>query len=206
MNYLAHIYLARHDDDAMVGAWLGDFVKANQMDAFSPAMQYEIRLHRRVDTFTDQHPGMLAAKRLFPEGPRRYAGILLDVFGDFWLTRHWSTVCTESRTELVARFYAALRRHEARLPAHAVPVAERMIAQDWLAGYGSAAGVDATIRRIATRLSRNGDTMTAGLETLWQNESALQDLFAGFFPELQAYVEQQRSVARGVTGSSGESD
>jgi len=197
MNYLAHIYLARHDDDAMVGAWLGDFVKANHMDAFPAAMQYEIHLHRRIDSFTDQHPAMLAAKRLFPEGPRRYAGILLDVFGDYWLTRHWSAVSTESRAGLVARFYAALRRHEARLPAHAAPIAARMIEQDWLAGYGSAAGVDRTIERIATRLSRNGDTMTAGLDTLWRNEAALQDVFAGFFPELQAYVERQRSAGPG---------
>lgn len=192
MNYLAHIYLARHDDDAMVGAWLGDFVKANQTDAFPAAMQYEIHLHRRIDTFTDHHPDMLAAKGLFPEGQRRYAGILLDVFGDYWLTRHWSAVSTESRASLVARFYAALRRHEARLPERAVPVAARMIAQDWLASYGSAAGVNGTIERIATRLSRNGDILTAGLDTLWQNEAALQDAFAGFFPALEAYVEQQR--------------
>ena len=26
VNYLAHVYLARHDDDAMLGALLGDFV------------------------------------------------------------------------------------------------------------------------------------------------------------------------------------
>jgi acyl carrier protein phosphodiesterase len=69
-----------------------------------------------------------------------------------------------------------------------------MIEQDWLAGYGSAAGVDRTVERIATRLSRNGDTMTAGLDTLWRNEATLQDVFAGFFPELQAYVERQRSA------------
>jgi len=31
MNYLAHVYLARHDDAAMVGAMLGDFVKANDL-------------------------------------------------------------------------------------------------------------------------------------------------------------------------------
>ena len=29
MNYLAHIFLARQSDAAMIGAMLGDFAKAN---------------------------------------------------------------------------------------------------------------------------------------------------------------------------------
>ena len=197
MNYLAHIYLARHGDDAMVGAWLGDFVKASQTEAYPAAMQYEILLHRRIDSFTDHHPSLLEAKRLFPEGPRRYAGILLDVFGDFWLTRHWPALCTESRASLIARFYAALQRHGPGLPEHVAMVAQRMIAQDWLGGYDSPAGIDSTVERIATRLSRNGATMTAGLATLWDNEGVLQDLFADFFPELEAYVERQRGELQG---------
>ncbi|MDF3036990.1 MAG: hypothetical protein K0S28_2264 [Paucimonas sp.] len=42
MNYLAHIYLARQSGDAMVGALLGDFVKANRADAYAGEIRREI--------------------------------------------------------------------------------------------------------------------------------------------------------------------
>ena len=74
MNYLAHIYLARYSDDAMLGALLGDFVKPHSGARFSATIEAEIRTHRKIDAFTDSHPLILEAKARF-EGPRRrYAG------------------------------------------------------------------------------------------------------------------------------------
>ena len=83
MNYLAHLHLARHSDDAMLGALLGDFVFGmSGPDAWPDEIRREILLHRRIDRFTDDHPVVVAARTRFPEGRRRYAGIALDVYYD----------------------------------------------------------------------------------------------------------------------------
>ena len=66
MNFLAHVFLARHDDEAMLGALLGDFVGTATLHHYSTTMQREILLHRRVDSYTDAHPDVFAARALFP--------------------------------------------------------------------------------------------------------------------------------------------
>ncbi|MES2299020.1 MAG: ACP phosphodiesterase [Pseudomonadota bacterium] len=194
MNYLAHIYLARHSEEAMVGALLGDFVKPSADGQFSAAIAAEIMRHRRIDSFTDSHRHVLAAKQLFVGPSRRYAGILLDVFYDHLLARAWLSYCDEPLDAFVARFYDALRRHAAILPPQLAGAMERMIEQDWLGSYRQYEGVEVAIRRTSQRLSKNGDLLRAGLVDLKANYDALGAGFDLFFPELIDFVAAQRAA------------
>lgn len=193
MNYLAHIYLARHSDEAMLGALLGDFVKPHTDSRFSAEMEAEIVTHRKVDSFTDSHPLVLEAKQLFAGPSRRYAGILLDVFYDHLLARDWSRYCAEPLDGFIARFYGALIRHADVLPENLAQAAPRMIEQDWLGSYVDYAGVEIAIRRISTRLSKNGDLLRDGLADLKANDAELARGFRAFFPELIDFVETRRN-------------
>ncbi|MDQ1923343.1 acyl carrier protein phosphodiesterase [Massilia pseudoviolaceinigra] len=193
MNYLAHIYLARYSDEAMLGALLGDFVKPNSGAQFSPDTEAEILLHRKVDTFTDSHPVVLAAKGLFDGPGRRYSGILLDVFYDHVLTLRWARYSDVPLPDFIARFYGALDTHAGVLPPNLARIAPYMIEQDWLGSYQSYAGIDIAIRRISTRLSKNGDVMRDALHDLKRHAEAIADGFDVFFPELITFVESQRN-------------
>ena len=192
MNYLAHIYLASHSDDAMVGALLGDFVKPHAGLAFTPEMAAEIVTHRKIDSFTDSHPVVLDAKALFQGPHRRYAGILLDVFYDHLLARHWARYADVDLHAFIARFYAALSRHADVLPPNLARLAPYMIEQDWLGSYVDYKGVDIAVRRISTRLSRNGDLMRDALVDLEANYDVLEQGFQVFFPDLIAFVNARR--------------
>jgi acyl carrier protein phosphodiesterase len=193
MNYLAHIYLARHSDDAMLGALLGDFVKPHSGDAFNDVIEAEILTHRKVDSFTDSHAIVLGAKALF-EGPRRrYAGILLDMFYDHLLAINWHLYSDTPLPTFIARFYGVLERKAAILPANLARCAPYMIAQDWLGSYAEYAGMELTVRRISTRLSKNGDLMRDGLADLRVHYAQLAAGFQVFFPELIAFVEERRN-------------
>lgn len=193
MNYLAHIYLARHSDEAMLGSLLGDFVKPHSGSRFSPEVEAEIVTHRKVDSFTDSHPIVLDAKRLFSGPSRRYAGILLDVFYDHLLARDWARYCAEPLDGFIQRFYGALARHAAVLPPNLAHMAPRMIEQDWLGSYVDYAGVEIAIRRISTRLSKNGEQLRDGLADLKANDAELARGFHAFFPELIEFVENRRN-------------
>ncbi|AXA93250.1 ACP phosphodiesterase [Massilia sp. YMA4] len=198
MNYLAHITLARHSDRAMVGAMLGDFVKANDVDNYPPEIAREITLHRLIDSYTDSHPAVVASRELFGTGRRRYAGIVLDVFYDYLLSRDWALYCAVPREALIARFYGALTRHEAMLPARLREMLPYLIEQDWLGGYASFEGVAHTVARVSRRLSRNGHLLREGIDDLNLHRDTIARGFDRFFPELVAFATARRAELAAV--------
>jgi acyl carrier protein phosphodiesterase len=194
MNYLAHIYLARHSTDAMLGALMGDFVKPNQQAQYKAQIAREIILHRKIDSFTDSHDINLAARGLFEGQRRRYAGILLDVFYDHVLASNWQDYSEIALNDFIAQFYAALHQAHASFPPNLSYAAPRMIAQDWLGSYVAFEGVHVAIHRMSHRLSRNGDILREGLIDLERHYEELSEGFKQFFPELLAYSETQRQL------------
>ena len=132
MNYLAHIHLASQSDEAMIGALLGDFAGADYAGDYTPEIEREIAIHRKVDSYTDSHPVVLAAKEMFEPGRRRFAGILLDMFYDHVLIVNWERYSAQSVDELIARFYRALEARKAMLPERLQRMLPYMIGQDWL--------------------------------------------------------------------------
>lgn len=186
MNYLAHAWLARQSDDAILGAILGDFVHGQAALAdWPPAVRAEILRHRRIDQYTDAHPAVVAARALFDAaGLRRYAGIVLDVHFDHCLARDWRHWSDTSLDAFTARVYRVLLAHRDALPPRLRAIAPRMAAHDWLGSYRERASVDGAVRGIATRLSRNGDKLVACLEVLRANEAAVDAAFEAFFPDL----------------------
>lgn len=186
MNYLAHAWLARHSDDAILGAILGDFVHGQAALAdWSPAVRAEILRHRRIDRYTDAHPAVVAARALFDDaGLRRYAGIVLDVHFDHCLARQWPRWDDGTLDDFTARVYRVLLARIDALPPRLRAIAPRMAAHDWLGSYRQRSSVDGAVRGIATRLSRNGDKLVACLEILRAHEAAVDAAFEVFFPDL----------------------
>jgi acyl carrier protein phosphodiesterase len=193
MNYLAHIYLASQSDEAMIGALLGDFAKADYAGAYTPEIEREIAIHRKVDGYTDSHPVVLAAKELFEPGRRRFAGILLDMFYDHVLIVNWPRYSAQPVDDLIARFYRALEARQAILPERLQRMLPYMVGQDWLGSYRDLAGVELAAARVSQRLSRNGELLRAGLEDLRGNYAALSEGFHAFFPDLIGFAGRTRA-------------
>ena len=61
MNYLAHLHLGGPAPHQLLGSLYGDFVKGSLEGRFPPALEAAIRLHRHIDSYTAQHPLVLAA-------------------------------------------------------------------------------------------------------------------------------------------------
>ena len=186
MNYLAHAWLARQSDDAILGAILGDFVFGQSgLQDWPPAVRAEIVRHRRIDLYTDAHPAVVVARGLFDDaGLRRYAGIVLDVHFDHCLARHWQRWNDAPLADFTARVYRVLDEHRDELPSRLRAIAPRMAAHDWLGSYVQRGNVDHAVRGIATRLSRNGDKLVACLDVLRVEEPRIDAAFEAFFPDL----------------------
>lgn len=192
MNFLAHLYLARHSDDAMLGAMLGDFVGTTGLERYNAEVRREILLHRKIDSYTDRHPAIIAAKGHFPEGRRRYAGILLDVYFDHLIARDWPRYHDGDLDQFNRHFYDVLLA-QPELPERLQKIAPSFVRHDWLGSYRDRDMIDHAVGRIATRLSRNGDKLVQCIPILREHEDAVVRRFEEFFPELNHYVERLRA-------------
>jgi len=205
VNYLAHLYLARQSPAAMLGALLGDFVFGlAALDAWEPEVRREILLHRRIDRYTDTHPQVAAARAMFGEGRRRYAGIALDVYYDHLLARDWARHCEVPLHDFAAAFYRYLLQRLDALPPRLRAIAPRIAAHDWLGSYRERASVDLAVTRIATRLSRNGERLVQCLDDLRAHEGDIAAGFQAFFPQLVAFAAAERprlDLRRGDDGA-----
>ncbi|HSD16364.1 MAG TPA: ACP phosphodiesterase [Thermomonas sp.] len=195
MNYLAHAWLARHSDDAILGALLGDFVFGQSaLQDWPPAIRAEIVRHRRIDQYTDAHPAVIAARGLFDDaGLRRYAGIVLDVYFDHCLARGWARWNGSPLDGFTARVYRVLDEHRDHLPPRLHAIAPRMAAHDWLGSYVDRDSVDRAVHGIATRLSRNGERLIACLDVLRLEEAEIDNAFEAFFPDLIESAARMRT-------------
>ena len=193
MNYLAHLYLAGPEPEARLGALLGDFVFGQAALADWGALERrEIVIHRRVDRYTDEHPQVVAARRLFAHGRQRYAGIALDVYYDHCLARDWARYCDTPLDAFTASFYWYLLSRQDELPERLRRIAPLMASGDWLGSYRQRDSVDLAVTRIATRLSRNGQCLVACLEDLRRHEAEIAAGFELFIPQLAAYASSLR--------------
>ena len=193
MNYLAHIMLARHSEDAMIGAFLGDFMRPADARHLPQTLQLEMWLHRYIDSYTDTHPEVRAARQLCSPPLRLFARIALDVYFDHFLTRHWSSYCEQSLDAVAKRFYRAIRNRSEQLPLHVQVVISRMYRRDWLRSYRHYQAVERAVQGIGQRLSRKSDHLVAALAELRDHEAEVEQRFLYFFPELIRFSEQRRA-------------
>lgn len=190
MNYLAHLHLGGPQPADLLGSLYGDFVKGPLQGRWPADIEAAIRLHRRIDAFTDSYPRVCQARARFPEARRRYAGILLDVFFDHCLACHWNDYAQEPLPAFTARVYALLAG-EAQLPGRLAGLAPRMAQQDWLGSYRDFAVLERVLLGMQRRLSRP-EGLAGALDELERLYWPLSDDFRVFYPQLQEFALTQR--------------
>lgn len=198
MNYLAHAFLSRSSPELLIGGLLGDFVKGRErLQQYSPAVRAGILLHRAIDRYTDAHPTVHTSCALISSARRRFAGILVDVFYDHFLARHWLRYTEQPLEDFTRQVYATLLPHTASYPERLQRLLPRMAADDWLASYAEIESVDAALHGIARRFQRfpRAAVLADGVQELLHNYAALERHFLGFFPELLGFVETEKCNA-----------
>lgn len=197
MNFLAHLHLAEHTPESRLGSLLGDFVRGYPWDDRYPeAVWMGIVEHRQVDAFTDQHPSWQKSRDLLPGEMRRYAGIVVDIFYDFFLLRHWNQFSGgETLDHFVKDVHTMLEQVMELAPAEAREAIELMIRQEWLREYATHEGIDLTLKRVSQR-SEILAPIHDGASVLVDHLDCMESHFLEFYPDLIAYVEEVREQLR----------
>ncbi len=187
MNHLAHVFLAPDSTEARVGSILGDFTRGIDVSLLPIPVQQGIRHHRAVDSFTDQHPEVLASKAVFSRQRRRFAGVALDILYDHYLLRHWQRFSQTDRDIFVERIYQELQRNEHLMPEKMAQVTRRMVEHDWFGAYRDLESIGYALDRVAGRI-RFANKFTGMIDEIRANDVELEKRFLRFFPDLQFFA------------------
>ncbi|WP_226703462.1 ACP phosphodiesterase [Microbulbifer elongatus] len=191
MNYLAHLLLSGPDPDWQLGGLLGDFVKGPMKGERPQAIEDGIRLHRRIDLLSDQHPAYLnALTRLGPQW-RRLGGIALDIWFDHLLANDWQNWHSQSLETFTDRCWSNFRKRQQWIPENARAFIHRAEQFKLLPGYRDVAIIQRTLERVGLRL-RRPQPLADMLPLLLADQAALEHDFQQLFSDLTHQAEQFR--------------
>ena len=207
MNFLAHCLLAhlpprslgtspcREEgwrDGLLAGAILGDFVKGRVPETLPPTLIAGIRLHRCIDSHSNQLAEMKASFRHFHPSLRRPAPVLLDLVADHCLALDWqryagADAATAELPVFAGRVNAALERMAAWTPQRAQRFVRHLVETDLLARYGEARVIHRAMAHVLERLgfADRGDKLATVLDGKLPR---FQQDFARYFPLLRQFA------------------
>ena len=194
MNFLAHLLLGSASAEQALGSMLGDFVKGpvHQLD-LPEGVRGGVWLHRRIDSYTDAHPLVLQSKARISLERRRFAGILVDMFYDHLLARHWASFTDRPLEDFSRDVYCQLRAQRALMPERAWTVVSYMSEQDWLGSYAELKHLHRAVDNMARRFRRE-TAMPGGVAELEAAYHGFESDFLAFMPELQRFAEAQAAA------------
>ena len=173
MNFLAHIFLSGEEDDQLkLGNFMGDTIRGKQYLNYPERVQCGILLHRQIDTFTDSHPLFRESKRRLVPIYGHYAGVITDIFYDYFLTKHWEKFSSEDLDSYINRFYTLLQEKKEVLNPQTQTIARYMI-------------------QILYQMDRRTEfrsQMQYATASLQADESLFEAEFLPFFEEIQKFV------------------
>lgn len=195
MNYLAHAYCSYLHPPIIVGNLISDFIKGKKQYDYPEDIQQGIRLHRKIDTFTDSHAAVAEAKKIFRPSYRLYAGAFVDVSFDYFIANDINLFPEEGDLmKFTGLVYHAMETYEAYIPPIALGYFTRMRQQNWLYNYRYVWGMQKSFGGIVYRSQHLIDSDTAAM-LFEANLFTLKDCYEGFMPELLKLVEAEKPDA-----------
>lgn len=187
MNLLAHLHLSSGlSAEETAGNVLADFLPHRLVPPEGIARG--IRLHRRIDGFTDQHPQVAEARELISVPRRRLAGIIVDVAFDFTLCQKWDDHCATGLPQFIEEGYSIVQYGARELGDAANRLTSRMRQNQWLESYSTMEGMALTFRRM-TRRSDAVQGLRGAEEEISARLPEFQALFDRFYPDLASRVD-----------------
>lgn len=193
MNYLAHLFLAGTDPEIILGNFIADHVKGSDVLNYSDKIQKGISMHRAIDTFTDQHPVVKQSIMRLRADFRKYAGVIVDMYYDHYLSAHWNEYSKEGLVDFTETRYEILNTFQAILPERSARLLFYMEKQNWLQSYSSFDGMQQAFNGMSRRTTFESK-MELAVVNLKAGYPEFHHEFRQFFPELQTYVQSNFEV------------
>ena len=183
MSYLAHLLLSGNDNELLIGNFIGDAVKGNAFLNYSPRIAMGIKMHRAIDSFTDNHKIVLQGKaRLYPRH-HKFSGILVDLFYDYFLCKNWLKFSEEPLETFINDKYQILEKNIKFMPPLSQMIFHKMVEDDWLTSYQNVSGISKALNGLSKRTKFENNMRNASSDLLL-HENLYNTEFNCFFPQI----------------------
>lgn len=193
MNWLAHVFLSEKNIDYQLGNLLADPLKARTWPDASQGVVDGIKMHTKIDSFTDSHASVSKSKaRLGKKGYLK--PVIIDIVYDHFLHKHWDTYADERLDDFISNFYQEAEVAIQSYPDQAKRFVQRVIQSNVLTSYHSNAGIAQALGRIDNRLSERvlkKETASQYMPVVKDELENIEKDFKEFFPELIEFTKQQ---------------
>lgn len=194
MNWLAHLYLSEPETEFRLGNLLADQVRGADRNRMSASFLRGVACHQAIDAFTEHHPVIKHSRTLIGPAQRRFSGILVDVFYDYFLAKNWNQFSGTPLERFTHGAYGDFQPHIPTLPEEARITLERIITHDWLTSYREIAGIEDVLTRLTARISetwqRRIPALNDAVADLQKHEAELEADFQAFMPQLASQVRR----------------
>lgn len=188
MNFLAHMRLSCGNAALVTGNFLGDLLRNREIRKLPEPIREGVRLHRKIDIYTDTHPVVRQSTRRLHARHGKYASVLVDIYYDFFLSRNWDQFNTEPLPVFTQQIYQQLLQYQEVMPERTQQYLQAMVRGDWLMNYATYEGMADTFARMTRRVS-NPALFSGAVDSLKQHQALLEEDFLIFFPDILGYVE-----------------
>ncbi len=188
MNFLAHTYLSCGSEDLLIGNFLADFLRNKEIENLPDCFLNGIHLHRKIDTFTDNHPRVSEVNKMFHAEHGKYAPVVTDVLFDYILAKNWSKYSGEDIDDFISRIYELLNKNVQYFPERRKEYIMKMIKGDFLTNYTKIEGLRFTFEKMDSQ-TRFPSNFVSALGNLEEKMPFLDLKFNAFFPELIEEVD-----------------
>lgn len=197
MNWLAHSVFSPGIEPVRLGNAFGDLIRMDQAESLGVQYVQGVQLHRWIDKTTDNHPAFQEGKALLTGRMKRYAGAILDIFADHFLTVYWDEFVDQPYHGYLEEVYGLSAEFADKVDETQSKIIGRMISDNWLGSYTDFEGLELTFTRMSNRLRyRTGREID-----LTPAVSDLRESYAGFD---QACLSLLREVQQGFPAAFGE--
>jgi acyl carrier protein phosphodiesterase len=143
-----------------------------------------LRLHRRIDAYTQRSPAFQASRSRLDPGFRYARSILVDVFYDHFLAQQWERFSVIPLTEFTRQVYQGLQQCVIYLPLPLQQQLPHMMENDWLYSYRRPEIVERVLGRLEARLKYRFP-LAEGYRELARLRAELESDFAAFMTEIE---------------------
>lgn len=188
MNFLGHLVLSGTDPLVITGNFMADAVKGRDLSSHPEGIQRGIRLHRRIDTFTDQHALTLRGRERLRPHCGKFAGVALDMFYDHCIASTWND--TEDLASFARRSYAVLQAHAHLMPERTRYMLPYMVQRDWLSSYARIEGIADALSGLARRVT-NGSRLVGAERVFAAHRDAYIGECSAFLQDLRTHLSRE---------------
>lgn len=190
MNFLAHLALSNSDHDLMIGNFIADSLKSSEWENFEQGVIEGIKLHHKIDFFTDHHAIVEQSKKRLRPTQGKYSPVVADILYDHFLARHFENYYLKSLPDFAEGCYRLFHQRWDELPAAVQRMIPYMEDGNWLVNYGNREGLMRVFSGMSRRASFD-NSMQKAVEDMEEHYEKYEEEFLNYFPLLRDYVNRE---------------